>query len=336
MARAMRTSSAFKIFGLTLLFVTAFGFLDTAHAAPELPTFSDVIGNGIEIPEGKPGMKPRDPRPTIFQSTRRSLSDSLDYIDVDDDIYQYKLVDSKHAGFYEVKGRDFGAPIPLELTIIPVDNAFHNEFVDKFLAAISREKLHILDAYKLSNTEYNRLAILAFGILGMESKFGESAKYIMKETCQPCVAGAKIGARLVRNLLKGRFTARITYTNSRGPTQIKTVPKKIQRLYPEITLDTLNNPEHAGIVTVGFLAERLNEMKVRVAYNRGKERNFDYINQSNVYDYIMYAYFGSMDQLFKSTATPGVNPYISGNNSDPEKPRRGLRDHIRYLTILER
>lgn len=332
----MRRSSAFKIICLSLWVVIATGLMNIASAAPELPTLEEVIESGIAVPEGNPGLIPRDPRPTIFQSTRRSLSDSLDFIEIEDSVYRQRLARIKNAGFYEVKGQEFGGPVAQELIVLPVDDSFYHDFVNNFLYAVSKEKLKIMRAFKISNSEYNRLAVLSFGILGMESKFGESAKYKFKESCQTCITGAKAGRRFFRNILQGEFQAPRFSSNSRGPTQIKELPAEIRSLYPQITPDTLTNPQHAGIATVGFLAARLNDMKVRVAANRGKDKNYDYINQSNVYDYVMYAYFGSMDEVFKNTATPALNPYISGNHRDPEKSRSGLRDYIRFLTLLER
>ncbi len=158
-----------------------------------------------------------------------------------------------------------------------------------FMGEIDKRKKELIKMYSLTNHEYNELSKLAFGILGNESQFGNSKKYWLKEAVPFVVSIAK----------GNRFN---TSSNSRGPTQIKTVPRKIARKYG-VTKSNLEDPKKAAVATMGFLAEALSELK-------SKEKHHPKINSDNRFDYIHYIYMGKSSEITKATATPYKNIYF--------------------------
>ena len=159
----------------------------------------------------------------------------------------------------------------------------------EFMSEIDKEKSELIKLYNLSDHEYNELSKLAFGILGNESQFGKSKKYWIKEAVPWAIAIAKGN---------GLDTSR----NSRGPTQIKTVPKKIAKKY-DVTKENLEEPKKAAVATMGFLAEALDELKA-------KEKNHPDITPENRFNYIHYIYMGKSKEITKATATPMRNIYF--------------------------
>lgn len=173
-------------------------------------------------------------------------------------------------------------------TII-TDKRYQSSVALKYMSTIDKEKSKLIKMYDLTNHEYNELSKLAFGILGNESQFGDSNKYWLKEAAPSLVA-----------LLKGNGFD--TSSNSRGPTQIKTVPKKIASKYG-VTKSSLEKPKHAAVATMGFLAEALDELK-------SKEKHHPSITPENRFDYIHYIYMGKSYEITKATATPNKNIYF--------------------------
>lgn len=174
------------------------------------------------------------------------------------------------------------------LTTVITDPALRNPVSIEFVATLDREKEKLMEIYKLENDDYNELARLSFGILGNESQFGQSQRYWIKEQFPWLVA-----------LLKGEGFD--TSANSRGPTQIKTVPRLIAENFG-VTKDSLIKPEHSAVATLGFLAEALNELKVR-------ERNHPDITPYNRFEYLHYIYTGRHLEINRGTATPEQNIY---------------------------
>jgi hypothetical protein len=173
-----------------------------------------------------------------------------------------------------------------------------------FMNEIDAKKAQLTKMYGLTNHEYNELTKLAFGILGNESQFGESKKYWIKEAMPFAVSMAK------GNGLD-------TSSNSRGPTQIKTVPKKIARRYG-VTKDSLEKPRHAALATMGFLADALSELKA-------KEKHHPAITPENRFNYLHYIYMGKSHEITKGTATPNRNIYY-----------RQIRNYNKGLEVYEK
>ncbi len=174
------------------------------------------------------------------------------------------------------------------LTTVITDPALRNSVSIEFVAALDREKEKLMRIYKLENDDYNELARLSFGILGNESQFGQSQRYWIKEQFPWLVA-----------LLKGEGFD--TSSNSRGPTQIKKVPKLVAEHFG-VTKESLIKPEHSAVATLGFLAEALNELKVR-------ERHHPDITPYNRFEYLHYIYTGRHLEIDRATATPEQNIY---------------------------
>ncbi|WP_127716155.1 hypothetical protein [Halobacteriovorax sp. HLS] len=174
----------------------------------------------------------------------------------------------------------------------------------KFMETIDKEKSTLISMYGLTNHEYNELSKLAFGILGNESKFGDSNKYWLKEAAPYLVS-----------VLKGNGLD--TSRNSRGPTQIKTVPKKIKSKFG-VTKSSLEKPRDAALATMGFLANALDELKAKEKFHPG-------INAENRFEYIHYIYMGKSKEITKATATPHKNIYYNQ-----------IKDFNKSLEIYER
>ena len=177
-------------------------------------------------------------------------------------------------------------------TII-TEPSYNTETARSFVSTLAKEKATIMKMYNLDNDEYNELTKLAFGILGNETSFGTNKKYYIKEALP-----------FVVSLAKGNGFN--TNNNSRGPTQIKRVPKKIAKKYG-VKKDTLTNPKHAAVATIGFLAEALVELKSKEKIARKKGL---IINSLNRMDYIHYIYMGRPYEITKGTATPEKNIYF--------------------------
>jgi len=169
------------------------------------------------------------------------------------------------------------------------NKAYQTKDALEFMGEIDKRKSEIIKLYGLTNHEYNELSKLAFGIMGNESQFGNSKKYWVKEAVP-----------FVVSLAKGNWFN--TDRNSRGPTQIKTVPKKIAKKY-KVDKSDLDEPKKAAVATMGFLAEALSELKA-------KEKHHPGITPDNRFNYIHYIYMGKSSEITKATATPYKNIYF--------------------------
>ena len=177
------------------------------------------------------------------------------------------------------------------LMIVVDDPQLLTDEVQRFIHTIESKKSELQLMYGVRGSEYNLLAKMAIGILGRESLFFKSRRYVWKERLPWAVEIAKD--------LKGDTTL-----NSRGPTQIKVIPAKIVEIY-EISKDQLWIPENAALATMGFLIETLSELKRRIVINKLK-----FVNESNYVDYLPYIYFGSTTRLITGKADPEHNVYI--------------------------
>lgn len=174
---------------------------------------------------------------------------------------------------------------------------------------IEERRSELLKLYGSDPQEYNLLAHMAVGILGRESHFFQSGRYALKETVPEAVRMLKVLKIYVYGIkVKDKKTGEMVYAeperNSRGPTQIKTVPKKISEFY-DVSEETLWRPDHAALATMGFLIESLAELKRRVFINK-----IAYVTPDNYVDHLPYIYFGSTRMLAEGRVQPWRNPYI--------------------------
>lgn len=158
-----------------------------------------------------------------------------------------------------------------------------SEFQKSYIQALEDEKINLMKIYKMDSDTYNELALFSYGVMGVESKFGESIKYKIKQTIPYVVS-----------LAKGNGFD-ISY-NSRGPTQIKKIPELIKEHYA-IEKKDLSDPRLAAIATLGFSYEILQDLK-RIAHNHKD------INSKNIFDYLYYVYQGKRAEILNATATP--------------------------------
>ena len=207
---------------------------------------------------------------------------------------------------FKLLSNEFGHEAPSELRIMIKDRKMLTADSAKYVEALEKEKGNLMDLYNLSNREYNQLAVIAFAILGRETEFGTNFMYYVKERLQ-------LGVTLKKAFDDWTLKPE---KNSRGLTQIKTIPEGIEIMYCLKGPRDLRNPKVAAVATLGFLAESLQYMK-----HRARAQNLWYVNDSNIFDHTLYVYFGSLRQLtnprydalgrqVNEVATPEHNLYL--------------------------
>lgn len=184
------------------------------------------------------------------------------------------------------------------IMIIANQDFLHTTEVQEFINTVADKKSELLSLYKIDGQEYNLLAHMAIGILGRESTFFTGRRYKLKETFPGLVRVLKT-ARWILNGADGEVP-----DSSRGPTQIKVVPKKIAESY-NISTSDLGDPENAALATMGFLIESLQELKRRVVIN-----NLTEVTPETYIDYLPYIYMGSTRRLLNHNPTTTQLNYI--------------------------
>lgn len=179
-----------------------------------------------------------------------------------------------------------------------------SRFKKDFVQALEDEKKNLMKLYKMDSDTYNELARFAYGIMGIESKFGKSLKYKVKETL-PYVVSVMKGNGLDIS------------ENSMGPTQMKKVPSLISKHYA-IDKSDLSEARSAAIATVGFSYEILQDLKRLAPKHKA-------INSKNIFDYLYYVYQGQRSEITKATATPDKSIRI-----------RMIKDAYSELSIIDR
>jgi hypothetical protein len=209
---------------------------------------------------------------------------------------------------------------PMDIKINITNKNVNNLVTQTFTKALEDEKKKIMEIYKISNEEYNELALVAFGILGNESSFGKSPRLYFKEEHQHLVILAKI--------LKGEDVS-VASNTSRGPTQIKFMPEDIlKKHYPEIDKANLMNPRNAAIATMAYLADAIRQIR-RIAKENKLDPEKLRITKENMMDYITYLYQGRRGALTSDDetkqATPLANEYY-----------RNLQKNMSYIEIRQK
>jgi len=134
------------------------------------------------------------------------------------------------------------------------------EKVQAFLKALESSQTEMIQLYKIDAQEYALLAHMAVGILGRESIFFTSWRYHVKKDMPWMVS-------LIKTVRTYLSTQKVSQ-NSRGPTQIKVIPQKVEEAF-EFTEEDLDIPENAARATVGILIENLRELKQRAKITNG-------------------------------------------------------------------
>jgi hypothetical protein len=215
-----------------------------------------------------------------------------------------KPVDTKKSNLYNYSSNDTD-PHPIKIKINAQEA--NTQPAREFAKALEDEKAKLMKIYGLSNDEYNDLAMLAFGILGNESKFGTSTKLDIKENAQFAV----IVARLIKtgDLDQAENT-------SRGLTQIKFLPEgPFSKNYPEVKKENLMNPRNSAVATVAYLAEAAKQMRAIAISNQNDPSKLR-ITTENMMDFMGYLYQGARKSLttadYSKQATPEYNAYYRG------------------------
>lgn len=198
-----------------------------------------------------------------------------------------------------------------QIMLVPNSEEVQTVQVRRFIQALAVNKTELQKMYRVSGGEYTLLAQMSVGILGRETRFGESARYKVKEALPWAVSLAKV----MRSLATGKDVD----PNSRGLTQIKFLPAAVMERFG-ITSENLDVPENAAIATMGYLIEALKQMKARI-----KTYHLDHITPENYADYLPYIYFGRSKALIEKTAVPEQNSYV-----------QGLKKYMSMIDVFER
>ncbi|MBU6152994.1 MAG: hypothetical protein KGP28_01720 [Bdellovibrionales bacterium] len=227
------------------------------------------------------------------------------------------LVQSKGVKQSEVErialSQDPKVPTPIEVKI--TNREYKNYRSSTFMDAIRDEKPKLMSALGVTNEVYNQLAQVAFGILGQESDFGNSLKYKTKEEHQGLVILGKMREKILEG--ENPITAEV-FNTSRGLTQIKMLPEKVNTYDPKIKKETLGIPRDSAIATMFYLAEA----RRTILNSKGPK-----IKESNWMDYIPYVYTGRVKALSDPNrpATPDFNEYVQN--------MRRFMDGVEILTL---
>lgn len=194
-----------------------------------------------------------------------------------------------------------------------VDKSPLNNFVD----SLENNKRLIMKQKNLTNEEYDELAKIALGILGVESRFCLSDRYEWKET-----TGFQTAISLYKEYVSNEGNEG---GNSRGCTQIK----QVERFLPKgetMTGDDLVNPRISAKATMYVLADLLVELRAK---SRADDFQTEVVfpgdldgRESNVSDYLYYLYNGQTSQLASGVATPEYSAKI-----------RDLRIFMNYFSL---
>ncbi len=189
--------------------------------------------------------------------------------------------------------------------------------LNNFISSIETNKNLIMKQKNLTNEEYDELAKIALGILGVESRFCLSDRYEWKET-----TGFQTAIGLYKTYLSNDGNEG---GNSRGCTQIK----QVERFLPPgvvMTGDDLVNPRASARATMYVLADLLSELKAKSGSSSFQTKVIfpgDIEGRkSNISDYLYYLYNGQTAQLQSGVATPEYSAKI-----------RDLRNFMNYFSF---
>ncbi len=229
-----------------------------------------------------------------------------------------QMVDMNKYKFYNFSSNN-SKPSKIDIKI--VDPRGNTKVAQEFVKTLEDEKKNLMSLYKLSNDEYNELAVLAYGILGNESEFGESIRLKLKENNQSLVIAFK-------TYYQGRDPADAANT-SRGYTQIKNLPDgKFTEFYPEINKSLLNSPRNSAIATIGYLVETARWMRGIANQNKSDPAKLR-ITKENMIDFMGYLYQGNSKAVRTSNksdqATPEFNSYY-----------KKLQKNMSYIEVVQK
>lgn len=199
-----------------------------------------------------------------------------------------------------------------------------NPTVQTFIKTLEDKKEELSERFNIGDSEYNDLAAMAYAVLGIESGFGEEARYKIKEGRHVANWGGwlpKMGQWITqlgvttKKKLDGNKSK-----NSRGLTQIKNVLNYTQKDYPEISEDNLTNPKNAAIATMIVLKEMSQQLKNIKGFHNN-------ITPENRNQFLYYLYNGATSQIKNGAGSTEYNVrareikrYLSEIHIYEEKP----------------
>lgn len=181
--------------------------------------------------------------------------------------------------------------------IIPSNESVTNELTMRFINTLIAERNHISQIYNINKQDYILLSKLAVAVLGAESFFYSNQNYLIKEQLTPLRQFIKKLRSIALNKAYNR--------PSRGPTQIKVIPKKIKAYY-QFNEDQLFIPEYAAVTTIGYLIESLKELRQRIKNNHLKQNEND-----NYIENLAYMYIGLTHLVVKNKKPTKGNTYVT-------------------------
>lgn len=214
------------------------------------------------------------------------------------------------------------SPLPIDIKIINSDG--DTEVARTYIKALEDEKKKLMELYKISNDEYNELAVLAYGILGNESSFGKSGRLAFKEDNQDLITSV----RFLKSFIDQTSLAE-AFNTSRGYTQLKLVPGgQFSKFYPEIVKSNLMSPRNSAIATMGFLVLASQWMR-NIAIENKKDPRKIQITKESMIDFMGYLYQGGAGKVLTTDkskqATPRLNAYF-----------RALKKHMSYIEVTQK
>lgn len=202
----------------------------------------------------------------------------------------------------------------LNLTMVSMMPSSQNSQADQFARALDEHREDVLTLYKnrINSRDYSRLAVLAFGIMGVESRYAQSNWYFLKRwTPDAAITAAKCLQKIIPEPsikgLKNIDTSACDHLPgvSHGPTQMKEIPRPIQEHFGVTVSSLYRNPSHAAVATMGFLIEMksaLFDLKKKYPVQLAE------MNEENYIDYLVYFYQGKGRRILK-----GEKPDIKKN-----------------------
>jgi len=196
-----------------------------------------------------------------------------------------------------------------------------NDKLNKALNSLNSNKKELMDYYRLSENEFNELAKNTIATLGVESKFGTSAKEDFKNEHPWLVNVAKLLKRgefnkegLSKPFAKNKDSLAAFGQNSFGIGQVK--PYSINEYFASKfglnSVDDYKDPAKNVLATFAHMYEDVNKAKRWANKNKELDESF-----KNPYD-LAYPVYNSPSTV------------LSGNLSGQESP-----DNIKYRRFLE-
>jgi hypothetical protein len=274
-----------------------------------------------DVPAGNAATTPARARQILAAEQARPRSSG------DHGFYAYHLV--AHAYTYEVVRASWGSASFAPVHFVARPPLVPNERTQKFMDTLEIEKGKLMDYFGLSNQEYNKIALMALGVLGNESEFYTSWRLFVK-TFLPTPA-----LNFVRVILQ---RGNMSTPRSHGGIQMKEMPESVRKVFDEwAETEDLRRPEVSAVAAVIFLHNARLQIQ-RMARNANNTR----INATNIWDFVPYLYMGSGRKIANLLAIPANRPLptVQAQLDEIAIPKTNayvikLRDNMMKFLMLE-